>query len=91
LETDLLGAAQSGDTSITQHAPAKAVELHTKAAGQGYTYAQFNLALCYEKAWGVAQDKVKAVEWFTRQGKTKKRQCCFSLVLVLVECRSAQR
>ncbi|OAV33951.1 tetratricopeptide repeat protein [Moraxella catarrhalis] len=42
----------------------KAVEWYTKAAGQGYAGAQFNLGLMYYKGLGVRQNKSTAKHYF---------------------------
>ena len=45
----------------------KAMEWYTKAAGQGFALAQFNLGLMYGKGWGVPKDdpqsKIEAYVW----------------------------
>lgn len=44
----------------------KAAEWYEKAANQGVSEAQFNLALCYDKGEGVQQDYLKAAEWYEK-------------------------
>ena len=43
---------------------AEAVKWYMKAAEQGQSIAQVNLAYCYEKGRGVAQNYEKAFEWY---------------------------
>lgn len=43
-----------------------AVECYTKAAEQGYSYAQYNLGLCYEYGDGLNKNLNKAVYWYLR-------------------------
>lgn len=65
--------AQSGDVSAQvdlaneyyeQANHAKAVEWYTKAANQGYAWAQFNLGWMYENGEGVRQNKSTAKRYF---------------------------
>ena len=49
-----LGAMADADGPA--HDPAEAVSWYAKAAAGGYTVAQHNLAVMYEKGRGVAQD-----------------------------------
>ena len=47
-------------------AMAKAAEWYTKAAEQGNSDAQHNLAVCYENGEGVEMDEEEAVEWYQK-------------------------
>ena len=42
----------------------KVIKLWTKCAYQGYTGAQYNLGLMYDKGQGVAQDDSAAMKWY---------------------------
>lgn len=42
----------------------EAVKWYRKAAEQGCTEGQYQLALCYERGCGVAQDYTKAAQWY---------------------------
>ena len=39
------------------------------AAEQGLAEAQFNLGFCYEKGWGLAEDKCKAIKWYKKSAE----------------------
>ena len=42
----------------------EAVKWFRMAAEQGYHHAQFNMGLCYEYGYGIAQDYTEAVKWY---------------------------
>ena len=44
----------------------KFIDCYIKASEQGLVEAQFALGSCYYNGIGVAEDKHKAVEWFTK-------------------------
>lgn len=44
----------------------KAFELFLKAAEQGYTFAQYNLAIAYETGQGVSENYKAAAEWYLK-------------------------
>ena len=48
---------------VTNH-DVKAVEYFIMAADKGYIESQYELGVCYEKGYGVKQDKSKAIEWY---------------------------
>jgi TPR repeat protein len=51
----------------------KAAELYSKAAEEGVSFAQFNLARMYESGRGVALDRVEAYKWYTLAGDMRQR------------------
>jgi|GEM_PF-1991528 FOG: TPR repeat, SEL1 subfamily len=44
----------------------KAAEHFAKAAQAGHTKAQYNLAVCYQKAYGVNHSAQEAVKWYQK-------------------------
>lgn len=44
----------------------KAVELYKQAADNGFSEAEFRLALLYEKGWGVEKDEAKAFAYYLK-------------------------
>jgi TPR repeat protein len=44
----------------------EAVRWYRKAAEQNYPLAQYDLGICYERGWGVAQDEVEALKWYRK-------------------------
>lgn len=57
-----------GNDPITED-KAKAVEFFILAANAGETSAMEDLGVCYNKGYGVAVDKNKAIEWFEKAAK----------------------
>jgi TPR repeat protein len=47
----------------------QAVHWYTRAAEQGDSDAQYNLALSYEEGTGVAQDYAQALTWYMRSAE----------------------
>ncbi|MBO5740976.1 MAG: sel1 repeat family protein, partial [Bacteroidaceae bacterium] len=45
-----------------------------KAAQKGNVVSQYNLALCYDNAWGVTRSKANAVKWFIEAAKNKHKE-----------------
>ena len=42
------------------------LKLYEKSANQGNHYAQYNLAVCYDKGIGVEINKEEAFKWFEK-------------------------
>jgi TPR repeat protein len=53
---------------------AEAAEWYRKAAEQGVTYAQNNLAVMYERGEGVPRDLRAALEWYKRADQDEQEQ-----------------
>jgi uncharacterized protein len=47
----------------------KAIVWYTKAAEQGHSGAQNNLAMCYHDGVGVSVDEDRAIEWYTKAAR----------------------
>lgn len=54
-------------------------EFYQKSADLGYTYAMFNLAICYEKGHGTHQDENKATQWYQKAAELGNVEAMFSL------------
>lgn len=52
----------------------QAFEWWNKAAQKGNVVSQYNLALCYDNAWGVTRSKANAVKWFIEAAKNKHKE-----------------
>ena len=52
----------------------QAFEWWNKAAQKGNVVSQYNLALCYDNAWGVTRSKANAVKWFIEAAKNKNKE-----------------
>ena len=50
-----------------------------KAAEQGHAKAQDNLGIMYEAGWGITEDDVQAVYWFTKAAEQGYAEAQFSL------------
>ena len=59
----------------------KAVKWYQKAAEQGHTDAQYNLALCYKNGIGVEKDEQKAVEWYQKAAEQRDAWAQYNLAL----------
>jgi TPR repeat protein len=51
----------------------KAFEWYNRAADQGVSFAQLNIAVMYENGRGVPKDYVQAYKWYALAGDTKSR------------------
>ena len=61
----------------------KAFYWYTKAAEQGYLYAQYNLAnMYYEKGNGTKQDKQKAFYWYTKAAEQGYAEAQYNLAIM---------
>ena len=47
-----------------------------RAAETGNLNAQFNLALLYERGWGISKDQTKAMQWFERAARSGDSEAC---------------
>lgn len=56
---------EEGWAGVTKNAEI-AVEWYRKAAEQGFSVAQYNLAVCLENGEGCREDSVEAVEWYRK-------------------------
>lgn len=54
----------------------KAFELYQKSALQGNSKAQFNLASMYANGDGVAENRIKAKEWFSKSCENGEQDAC---------------
>ena len=52
----------------------QAFEWWHKAAEKGHVISQYNLALCYDNAWGVTRSKANAVKWFIKAANLKHKE-----------------
>ena len=59
----------------------EAVKWYRKAAEQGCTEGQYQLALCYERGYGVAQDYTKAAQWYLLAAKQGHLGSCRKLAV----------
>ena len=57
----------------------KAVECFQKAAEQGDAMAQYNLAQCYRKGYGVPQNYTEAVKWYRKAAEQGYAEAQFNL------------
>ena len=59
----------------------KAIEFYTLSANKGNSYAQFNLAICYENGDGVEKDMTKAIEFYTLSANQGNSRAQFNLAI----------
>ena len=62
----------------------------TKSANAGYSFAQNSLGKCYKHGRGVAKNKTKSFEWFTKSANNQTildRNSCIKTVEGVVEAQ----
>ena len=57
----------------------EAVKWYRKAAEQDLALAQYNLAVCYDRGDGVAEDHVEAVKWYRKAAEHNDAEAQYNL------------